>query len=373
MSTARPDGQLPFFAFVSVSLWILLSGCGTPGAPQPPSLNLPDRVGDLSAARVGNQVSLTWTMPRRNTDKILLKGEINARICRREGNTGDVASCVSAGERRFPPAADATFSESLSAPFTSGPPRPLTYFVELTNARGRSAGQSNPATVLAGEAPAPVSGLAAEVRKQGIVLRWTATDQGASIRLQRKLLTPPPARPRPGPLPPQSEPLEQNLLVESTPHATPAQAIDKTIVFGNTYEYRAQRVIRLALNSSTIELDGDLSAPIRIQALDVFPPAVPTGLAAVAIAADPAAGTPASIDLSWQPNTESDLAGYIVYRCEDQAPWLRISGDQPVTGPAFHDAPVLPGHTYRYSVSALDKGGHESGRSAEASETVPSQ
>ena len=35
-------------------------------------------------------------------------------------------------------------------------------------------------------------------------------------------------------------------------------------------------------------------------------------------------------------------------------------------GPAFHDGTFFPGHTYRYSVSAVDRRSHESGRSAEA-------
>jgi len=371
MLCVRGNGQFRCLALLFISLSTLFPGCGTPGAPQPPSLNLPDRVADLSATRVGNQVSLTWTMPRRNTDRIPLKGDINAHICRRESNAGDQAACVAAGERHFPPTAEATFAETLPAAFTSGPSRTLTYYVELRNSHGRSAGPSNSATVLAGEAPAPVASFAAEVRKQGIVLRWTATDPGASIRLQRKLLTPPPARPSTGPLPAAPEPIEQNLLIESAPHSTPAQAIDKNIVFGNTYEYRAQRVIRVASGTNTLELDGELSPPIRVQALDVFPPAVPLGLATVATPADTASSTSPSIDLSWQPNTEPDLAGYEVYRREDQTPWQRISADQPVIGPAFHDAHVLPGHTYRYGVSAVDKGGHESGRSAEASETVP--
>jgi len=39
--------------------------------------------------------------------------------------------------------------------------------------------------------------------------------------------------------------------------------------------------------------------------------------------------------------------------------------------PAFHDAHVQAGRTYRYAVSAVDKGGHESARSAEAQEIVP--
>jgi fibronectin type 3 domain-containing protein len=44
-----------------------------------------------------------------------------------------------------------------------------------------------------------------------------------------------------------------------------------------------------------------------------------------------------------------------------------------VVGPAFHDAQVAPGHTYTYAVSAVDQGGHESARSAEARETVPAR
>ena len=42
-----------------------------------------------------------------------------------------------------------------------------------------------------------------------------------------------------------------------------------------------------------------------------------------------------------------------------------------MVAPAFHDTHVLPGHTYIYAVSAVDQGGHESGRSADAQETVP--
>ena len=281
--------------------------------------------------------------------------------------------CETAGELQLAPASDGAFSEALPAALTTGTLRALTYFVELKNRKGRSAGLSNPAVALAGEAPAPVTGLAAEVRKDGMVLRWNAADPGASVRLRRKLLTPAPPGPRTGPLPASPEPIDKNLLVDSGAGGALTQAIDHDIVLGNAYEYRAQRIIREAVDGNTVEMAGELSAPIRVEALDVFPPAVPVGLAAVATAADPASGTPASIDLSWQPNSEPDLAGYEVYRREDQTPWQRISGDRPVVGPAFHDAHVLPGHTYRYGVSAVDRGGHESGRSAEASETVPNE
>ncbi len=354
-------------AAVAAALVAALAGCGTPAAPLPPSLNLPDRITNLSAVRTGSQVSLTWTMPKRNTDKLPLKSDIEARICRRQG---DQASCDTAGTVRLAPAAEGTFTETLPASLVTGPPHPLSYFVELKNRNGRSAGLSNPAPIVAGEAPPPVTGFAAEVRKDGVVLRWAPGDSAAAIRLRRTLLTPAPAKPHQGPLPAPTEPLQQNLLIEA-PQSAQGRALDTHITFGNTYAYRAQRLIQVKVDSRTLELAGELSAPLHVDAEDVFPPAIPTGLAAVASAPDPATGTEASIDLSWQPDTEPDLAGYEVYRREDVTPWQRISGDQPVVGPAFHDAHVLPGHTYRYGVSAVDRAGHESGRSDEATETVP--
>ena len=131
----------------------------------------------------------------------------------------------------------------------------------------------------------------------------------------------------------------------------------------------AQRVARVKVDGAVLELDGAFTQPVRVDAADVFPPAVPTGLAAVALAGEN--GGPPAIDLSWQPDTEADLAGYVVYRREGTGDWQRISPEQPVVGPAFHDAHVQAGHTYRYAVSAVDQSGHESVRSAQAEETVP--
>jgi fibronectin type 3 domain-containing protein len=122
-------------------------------------------------------------------------------------------------------------------------------------------------------------------------------------------------------------------------------------------------------------LAGPLSAPVEIETKNTFPPAIPTGLAAVGTAGENGAGNEArpSIDLNWQPNTEPDLAGYVVYRREGSGEWQRISPAQPVVGSAFHDANVTAGHTYQYAVSAVDQEGHESARSAEAEETAPQQ
>ncbi|HKF47649.1 MAG TPA: fibronectin type III domain-containing protein [Terracidiphilus sp.] len=338
-----------------------LSGCGTPGAPQPPSLNLPDPVTDLAAVRTGSQVTLTWTMPKRDTDKIVLESNVAVHVCREEKS----GPCAAAGDVVVEPGASANFTDTLPAAAIQGTPRPLRYYVELRNRKGRSAGRSNAATVPAGEAPSPVTSLAAEVRKAGVVLGWQALDAHDSIRLHRTLLNPPAAKAKQDVMAAPPEPVEVNLLVDHDP----GRALDKDIRFGQTYQYTAQRVARVDVAGKTYELAGPISAPVRIEALDVFPPAVPSGLAAVATSAE--AGTPASIDLSWVPGTEADLAGYFVYRREAETPLRRISGDKPVIAPAFHDPQVQPGHSYVYSVSAVDQAGRESGRSAETQETVP--
>ena len=356
---------------------LLLTGCGTPGAPQPPSLNLPERVTDLSAIRAGNQVSLSWTMPDRNTDKLLLKNglAIPVRICRKEGS----GNCDLIGvELALAPGTDGIFNDTLPAALAAGQGRSLSYFVELRNRNGHSAGLSNDAIVIAGSAPPPVAGLTAESSKQGVVLHWTPAEKISSdVRLHRKLLTPPAAKPHEGPLAPSSEPIEQSLLVAPCipdKQSGMCSAVDKNIRLGQIYEYRAQRVERANFDGRMLELaDGELSAPVRVEVKDIYPPEIPIGLAAVATAGEN--GAAAAIDLSWQPVAGTDLSGYAVYRSErvgeGDATWQRISPAGPLVPPAFHDAPVQPGHTYHYSVSSIGQNGHESARSAETEETVP--
>jgi hypothetical protein len=344
-----------------------LSGCGAPGAPQPPSLKLPERVTDLTAVRTGNSVTLHWTMPKKTTDHLMIKGQVRVAICRRE-TTG---ACEQAGEVSFAPQAAAEFQEGLPAALHAGQPRQLAYFVELKSPKGRSAGLSNAAAVLAGSAPAAVAVLTAEVRADGVALHWEGGGPGA-VRLHRRLLTPPAPEKKPvrGPMQPEAEPVLRDLFVEAPATGQKSGALDQTAHFGESYEYTAQRVERVTVNGAdgqkSLELAGEISAPIRVDVVDTFPPAVPQGLVAVLVPEEK------TVDLSWQPDTEEDLAGYIVYRSESGGDWKRISEPKPLIGPAYRDATVEVGHSYRYAVSAIDLTGHESKRSEEAEATVPS-
>lgn len=354
-------------AKAALGLCAWLAGCGTPGAPLPPSLNLPDTVTDLAAIRTGNQVTLTWTMPKRNTDKTPIRASITVKICRREGS----GACIPVGTDQSALTGKAgSYTESLPAAEASGDPMAAVYFIELLNTKGRSAGQSNAAMVLLGKAPGVVEGLKAEVRKQGVVLTWTPDNEKAAVRLERKSLTPPQrsqSKSQDGLLAPAPEAVNQSLLVEEGTEQ--GRAIDQTARFNEKYEYRAQRVVRMDVGGKTLELAGEASAPMDVDVKDVFPPEMPRGLAAVASVGANEAGP--SIDLNWEPNGEADLAGYVVYRREEGGSWDKISAATPGIEPAFHDTKVQPGRTYRYAVSAVDKAGHESARSAEAEETVP--
>jgi hypothetical protein len=339
---------------------LLLAGCGMIAAPQPPSLKLPDPVTDLTAQRTGNEVTLHWTMPKRTTDKVLLKGNQKVRVCRRL----DTDPCTDVGDVLFAPQKPADFTDHLSAALTSGPSRPLNYTVELENHAGRTAGPSNTAITIAGAAPSVVADLQAQVQPDGIVLSWTPTnpsglsDKDQMIRIERKLLQPSGA-------PKTTVPLEQTLE-----YSGPDQGhiLDRDAALDHVYTYTVQRIAKLMLQDKSFEVASAPSATVTINARNVFPPAVPVGLQAIA---DPEAR---AIDLSWQPNTEADLAGYTVYRREAGSSAAPDRLSQPAqAAPSFRDTNVQPGHTYEYSVSALDHDGNESARSPEVEESLPQQ
>lgn len=92
---------------------------------------------------------------------------------------------------------------------------------------------------------------------------------------------------------------------------------------------------------------------------DTTPPNAPGGLTA--------AGGNQQINLAWNTNSESDLAGYNVYRSQvSGSGYAKVNGAL-LTTPAFDDTGLSANTTYFYVVTAVDTSGNESGNSAEAS------
>jgi fibronectin type 3 domain-containing protein len=125
---------------------------------------------------------------------------------------------------------------------------------------------------------------------------------------------------------------------------------DSGAEFGKHYVYQVQTMVKLPNNT---EAESDVSEEAGITPEDRFPPAVPAGLNA--------ATAPNSIELSWEGDTEPDLAGYRVYRSTGAGPFEKIG--EPAQMPSYSDRTVEHGKTYRYAVSAFDKTGNESARS----------
>jgi hypothetical protein len=348
-----------------------LAGCALAGNPQPPTLWLPAPVKDVTAVRAGSEVRLHWTMPRQTTDKVTLKGPQRAHICwnwvQKASTKGSAVPCQAAGDGRFPPGKAADISVPLPTQLTSGGPRAVAFFVELQNPDGKTAGPSNPALVATGAAPPPVTGLGAEARAEGVVLHWdkAAPEPGLVLRLHRDLVKAPAAA-RPdkslNAAPPEQQVLEVDLATQDA-----GQALDRDASLDHTWRYTAERVLRVEADRHALEIAGSASPAVTIDAKDVFPPQVPRGLAAVA---DEQAH---AIDLSWLPDAEADLAGYIVDRRDVTAGGAaqRISGPKPVVAPSFSDTAVVPGHRYAYSVSAVDRDGNRSAPSEEVEEELP--
>jgi fibronectin type 3 domain-containing protein len=63
-------------------------------------------------------------------------------------------------------------------------------------------------------------------------------------------------------------------------------------------------------------------------------------------------------------NSETDLAGYRVYRSEQQDDKGQLLIPDLLLSPAYRDTSVRPEHTYWYRVTAVDRAGNESAPSA---------
>jgi fibronectin type 3 domain-containing protein len=89
--------------------------------------------------------------------------------------------------------------------------------------------------------------------------------------------------------------------------------------------------------------------------VDTTAPAAPTNLTALA------AADGSSIELDWDDNQETDLAGYHVYRSSQiDGPYTRISPASGVGGSAHSDGSAPSGVTSYYVVTAVDMSGNES-------------
>jgi hypothetical protein len=203
------------------------------------------------------------------------------------------------------------------------------------------------------------------------VLEWQPLASASLIELDRTLPEAPAQKAAPKKKAALALPDEQPTEVrmrsakDEPPQNDPGGILDHTVLRGQSYVYRAQRIRPVAIAGKKFEIRGAVSSPFTLVMTDTFAPAAPTGLAAI----PGAQGNVATIDLSWRPNVEVDVAGYNIYREGTSGSFERLN-PTPVTGPAFSDTTAVTGDTYLYRVTALDATGNESPPSSEVTQTV---
>ncbi len=390
-------------------VWGLITGCASPGAPRPPSLQLPQPVRDLTATRSGDQVELRFTVPSRTTENLPLRsGPLHATLCRQL--VGGPCQPVSLPEaavalpvpRQGAPEASLLWADPLPHDLASGRARPISYRLDLRNDEGHSAGYCAPAYTAAGAAPPLVEAFEAQGVRSGVLLRWTPQRGGGEVLLERTQLDTPPAAsqktaghtvalPSKGSSATVSLPGRKakgkgakgdktTVWLQAEPGNTAgAETIDGTVTEGVRYRYLAVRRIVAQAGGRSLELRSAPSIPVEITWHDVYPPPMPGGLTALgfgASASESQAGSAAyAVDLIWQPVSDLRVTGYLVTRATlsptgaaQDAPQLLTP--QPVTTPALHDTTALRTQSYRYAVTAVDAKGNGS---APAETIVPAQ
>jgi hypothetical protein len=258
-----------------------------------------------------------------------------------------------------PPAAEPTAdasTEAASKPKTAeAPPPPTTikqplriYVVRGFSRAGRPGPPSTRVSVpLVSAGPPPSAVLAQMPTEKGLVINWT---------------------------PPVAEPDAAPLTFNVYRSETPATPLNKSPLTDIKFEVPAPEygreqcfVVRTIQTMGNVTIEGDASPPGCLTPVDKFAPAAPKGLRAVA--------EDGGVNLVWEPNTEADLAGYVVLRGEAPLEPLPAVAPQPITPQPikeanYRDTTAQPGVRYVYSVVAVDAANPRNASERSASEAV---
>ena len=300
---------------------LFLAGCGYVAEPLPPLANIPGRVTDLSAVQRSSRLVIQLTVPQLTTEGMPLKPPFTVDVRVGPGPEPFQETGWAAAARKLPegPISNGKASYEIAAAEWAG--KEVVMGARVTGSNGKQSPWALQAVPIV-PTPASPGGLRAENIEQGVRLTWSGT--GTGFRVFRR---------------------SGGDFAEIANVAQPPW-IDGTTKYGEMYGYKVQTLVKVGEKQ---DAESDLTGEVTITPVDQFPPAVPRGLRA--------AEAPGSVELSWDANSEPDLAGYRVYRSAEGAARQRIAE---VEVPAYSDHGAEPGKGYRYEVSSFDRSGNES-------------
>ncbi len=366
------------FAFLVSTLASTLAlltaaGCGAPGEPVPPTPPVPLGITDLTAHQAGDGVQLVFTLPAKTIAGDRLVAPPSVEIVRgtpKADGSPDAKSfrvvytIPGSLVENYASESHLKFIDPISPVETRAHPGgTLVYVVRTRASKKRASANSNAVTVRVFPVPEAIAHVEVRVTETAIELSWAAptrTSGGDAIsgfsgyRIYRGELDPSSAEAASADLSKAKWKSPLILLAASDEDSYRDTLFD----FGKTYAYIVRSVVLVEGSA----LESSDSAAAIVSPRDTFPPAAPQNLAAVVLSGS----APGSVvvDLSWSINLETDLAGYRVYRNEQQDTRGVLITPELLLAPAYRDTSVEPGHRYWYSVTAVDRAGNESDASA---------
>jgi hypothetical protein len=370
MSSRRRRSLL---AFLVASL---AAGCASPGEPTARRPIVPQAVQDLQARQQGDEVVLSFTLPSRSTRDEPLAVPPAIEIYRGTvapgggpaGKTSTRLLYTIPGELTDSYGAEGriVYRDAISAS-TVGSGSEQVYAVRTRAARNRASAESNRVTMRLYAPPPAVGNVSARIAGQSVMVTWPR-EANAEYRVYRAEIAPESAATASTDA---SQAVLRMPLVQvaqigaSVDGPLVLQYQDHSVELGHAYLYVVRRLAQYG--DATVE-SAD-SRPAVITMVEAVAPAAPQNLEAVVTPA--AAPEPASVSLVWAIASETDVAGYVVYRSDQEGVRGMRLNEQLLGSPTYRDTSVAAGRSYFYSVTAVDRSEQESAPSTTVEVQIP--
>ena len=369
-----PSAECRLAALIVV-LSLVVVACGKKGPPLPPLVKLPVAPSDLTAARRADTVDLQLTVPSANTDS-----SRPANVARLEvyALTGPLMVSEAEVLKQGTKVASIPVKAPRDPDATFDPDDPEQSAADTEPPEGEGLDQGAVARVQETLTTSAAAGSAPATAVVRTYVGVGITTKGRRGPLSRRAAVPlgpspsPPPRPEvtytetavtvawpPGPTMAYnvyevSESSETQLTKSPT---SETQYTDARMTWGATRCYAVRSVEMV----DRLAVESEATPPACVMLADIFSPAGPKGLQAVA--------TEGAIHLIWDANTETDLDGYILLRAVAPGDELAPITPSPIRETAFQDR-VPAGVRYVYALKAVDKGGNASQLSERIEETA---